>query len=305
MTKLNTLYEIATEFNCVIKYNEPLCCHTTFKVGGPCTAMIFVNSSESLSKLISYCINNEISYLVIGNGSNLLVDDRGFNGIVFKFSDALQEIKLVDDKTIKACAGCQLSKLSHFAMENSLTGLEFAWGIPGTVGGATYMNAGAYGGEMKQVVKSVEAVSIDGDLVEIIPDENTFSYRHSVFQDNQLIVTAVYFSLEKGDKSQIKAYMDDLMCRRKDKQPIEFPSAGSTFKRPEGAFAAALIEQCGLKGTSCGGAEVSTKHSGFIINKGNATCKDILNLIDIVKKDVFEKTGFSLECEVKIIGWED
>ncbi len=305
MTKLNTLYDIATEFDCDIKYNEPLCRHTTFKVGGPCIAMVFVNSSESLSKLISYCLNNEISYLVIGNGSNLLVDDRGFNGILFKFSDTMQEIKLVDCKTIKAYAGCQLSKLSHFAMENSLTGLEFAWGIPGTVGGATYMNAGAYGGEMKQVIKSVEAISADGDLVEIIPDENTFSYRHSVFQDNQMIVTAVCFSLEKGDKSQIKAYMDDLMCKRKDKQPVEFPSAGSTFKRPEGAFAAALIEQCGLKGTSCGGAEVSTKHSGFIINKGNATCKDILNLIDVVKKEVLQKTGFSLECEVKIIGWEE
>lgn len=305
MSKLNILFDMAKENNCTVKYDEPLCHHTTFKVGGPCNAMIFVNSSDSLSKLVMFCVSNDISYLVIGNGSNLLVDDKGYNGVVFKFFDSMQEIELIGDSIIKANAGCQLSKLSYFAMENSLTGLEFAWGIPGTVGGATYMNAGAYGGEIKQVIKSVEALSLSGELTEVIPDDTTFSYRHSVFQDNKMIVTAVYFSLEKGDKSQIKAYMDDLLCRRKDKQPIEFPSAGSTFKRPQGAFAAALIEQCGLKGRSCGGAEVSTKHSGFIINKGDATCKDILNLIDIVKKEVFEKTGFSLECEVKIINWEE
>lgn len=302
--KLDNLVILAQKLGCETRLNEPLCNHTSFKVGGPCAAMIIISTANDVSQLISFCRNEEMPYLMIGNGSNLLCDDKGYNGVVFKFSDKTQGIELVSENEIKCNAGCMLSKASSFAMENSLKGFEFGWGIPGTVGGAVYMNAGAYGGEMKDIVKSVEIVKRSGEIVTVYPDENDFAYRFSSFQKNSDIISSVVLKLEKGDKAEIKAHMDELMKRRKEKQPLEYPSAGSTFKRPVGAFAAALIEQCGLKGVSVGDAEVSQKHSGFIINKGNATCADILSLIKIVHDTVLEKTGYDLECEVKIISSE-
>lgn len=291
----------AGKLGCAVKRDEPLKKHTSFRVGGPCKAMIMLCTANAASQLIQLCRTENIPFIIIGNGSNLLCSDKGYDGVVFMLSEGMQSIIKKDENEIICGAGCQLSRLSSYAMENGLSGLEFAWGIPGTVGGAVYMNAGAYGGEMKNVVKSVELIDRNGNIIihEVSPDD--FSYRHSFLQDNGLIATSVVFSLEKGNSLEIKARMDELMKKRRDKQPLEYASAGSTFKRPEGAFAAALIEQCGLKGTSFGGAEVSCKHSGFIINKGNATCEDILTLIKLVHDEVLEMTGYNLECEVKII----
>ena len=236
----------------------------------------------------------------MGNGSNLLVKDCGIDGVVIKMTSFTQDIE-VDGNTIRCKAGTSLTKLCMTAYENSLTGLEFAYGIPGTVGGAVYMNAGAYGGEIKDVITSVCHINPDMECETFTADKLDLGYRTSFYAKNEgYIITDAEFELKKGDKTEIKAKMDDLMGRRKDKQPLEFPSAGSTFKRPEGYFAGALIEQCGLKGYTVGGAQVSEKHAGFVINK-DGTASDILELIDYVRNTVREKTGVELEPEVKII----
>ncbi len=283
------------------KLNEPLSSYTTFKIGGSCDMVAFPSSTSQINSLIKHCEKEEITYRIFGKGANLLISDYGINGIVIITEKNFSKITTIDETTFKADAGASISALCRYAYENSLTGLEFAWGIPGTFGGAIYMNAGAYGGEFKDVILSASYIDEDGIFKTLSNEECHFSYRHSFYSGKNLFITGGIIKLNKGEKTEIKARMDEVLKKRKDKQPLEFPSAGSTFKRPEGAFAAALIEQCGLKGVSVGGACVSEKHSGFIVNKGGATCEDVLSLIEVVRKKVLSETGYELECEVEII----
>lgn len=298
---IKNISELAEQKGCKVSLDAPLKNYTTFKIGGVCPAVIEINSQQALSALIKYCNDNNVRYLIIGKGSNMLCDDRGFDGVVLHIGADFAEIKMLDDEIISVEAGCSLIKLCRVALEHELSGLEFAYGIPGTVGGAVYMNAGAYGGEIKDVLQSVECVDKAGNVHKLNADELDLSYRHSIFHSNECVVTNAVFKLKKGNKDEILAQMNDLMGRRKDKQPLEYPNAGSTFKRPVGQFAGKLIQDCGLKGFSVGGAMVSEKHSGFVINYDNATCKDVVSLIEQVQKKVQEETGYFLECEVKII----
>lgn len=298
------LLNLARELECRVTYNEPLSAHTTFKVGGNCTAMVDVSSEENLAKLAAAADQLGVRTLVLGKGSNVLCDDKGFNGVVFLMGSSIDSIYMKDETTICAEAGCSLVKLCRFALEHSLSGLEFAYGIPGTVGGAIFMNAGAYGGEIKDVIKSCTAVNKKGEIHIIEQDKLDLSYRHSCFADNGEMITAGEFQLTPGNYDEIQDKMVELMGRRREKQPLEYPSAGSTFKRPEGQFAGKLIQDSGLRGYTVGGAQISEKHCGFVINKGGATCGDILTLIRNVQKIVQEKTGFMLECEVRYIPYE-
>jgi len=272
--------------------------YTTFRIGGKVPLMVIPKNSDELKLILPHL--KEVPFFVLGKGSNLLIDDEGIDAVAVLVSNDFSEYEIIDD-TLICDAGLSLTKASLIASDNSLTGLEFAYGIPGTVGGGVYMNAGAYGGEMKDVVTYCEHLDFDGNLYRLENSDLDFSYRHSYYIGKDVCITKVAMKLQKGDKDEIKEKMADLLKRRHDKQPLEYPSAGSTFKRPEGAFAAALIEECGLKGLSVGGAEVSTKHSGFIINKNNATCEDVLKLIRKVKAVVKEKTGYTLHCEVMMI----
>lgn len=290
----------AEEYGCKVLTDENLSEHTTFKIGGPCKAFISVNGSECLNDLLAIADSENYPYFVLGKGSNLLFDDKGFNGVIFHLGADFSNISLIDDTTIRADAGCSLINVCRFAYENGLGGLEFAFGIPGSVGGAVYMNAGAYGGEIKDVLVSAKAIN-KGQITGINVNDMDLSYRHSIFQENDFIITEAVFKLVKKDKSEIKAQMDDYLNRRKSKQPLEYPNGGSTFKRPTGQFAGKLIEDSGLRGFSVGNAEVSDKHCGFVINKGNATFEDVTMLIEKVQKTVKEKTGFFLECEVEIV----
>lgn len=279
--------------------NEPLCTRTSFKIGGPADLLIECRDIEKLPILLTEIKANKIPLTVIGNGSNLLVSDSGIKGIVLVIAD---DSVTVSGDIITASAGAKLSKLCNVALENGLSGLEFGFGIPGTVGGAVYMNAGAYGGEIKQVITSATSITRSGEIVTRSVDELELGYRTSVFKGNTDVILSAEFKLMQDEKEIIKEKMYDFLSRRKDKQPLEFPSAGSTFKRPEGHFAGALIEQCGLKGFSIGGAEVSTKHAGFVINRGNATCEDVKELIKHIQETVFNETGVMLETEVIYLG---
>ncbi len=299
------LFKTARSCGCEILMNEPLCGHTTFKIGGNCTAMIEVNSRESLRLLLDAARADRVRTFVLGKGSNVLFDDEGFEGVVLHISGEMSEIRLLGETTVYAQAGCSLMKLCRFALENSLTGLEFAYGIPGTVGGAVFMNAGAYGGEIKDVIKYCSVVNVRGEVEKLTAEQLGLSYRHSSIQENGAIVCDAVFELRKGDRAEIESKMNELMGKRKDKQPIEFPSAGSTFKRPTGFFAGKLIDDCGLRGFKVGGAQVSEKHCGFVINADNATSADVKLLIRQVQKNVQEKTGQFLECEVRIIPFKE
>ena len=301
MNLIDKFKAFSKDFTSTIKYDEPMKNYTTFKTGGNAEILISPNSFEELSLVLEFCKYNKIKPFILGNGSNLLVKDKGIEGVVIHLGKDFEDITLVDDTTIVCLAGTNLMKLCRFAYENALTGLEFAYGIPGSVGGGCYMNAGAYGGELKDVLYKCEHISFDGTVGSYENDELKLSYRTSAYKDSDLIITKAYFKLQKGDKDQIKEKMDDFMSRRKSKQPLEYPSAGSTFKRPEGAFAAALIEECGLKGFSVGDAQVSEKHSGFVINKGNATFDDIMHLVEEVQKKVKTDTGYELELEPEIL----
>lgn len=290
----------AAENSISVMENEPLSKHTSFKIGGPARYFASVDSVDKLSILIKFLNSSKISYFILGNGSNILMPDNGYNGVVVKLSGEFENLD-VSENTIEIGAAATLKKLTLAAKENSFTGLEFAYGIPGSVGGAVYMNAGAYGGEIKDVLSEVSAMDKEGNVKIFSLEESELSYRSSLFQKNNMVILSAKFSLEKGDLKEITDKMNTLLEKRKSKQPLEYPSAGSTFKRPEGYFAAALIEECGLKGESVGGAEVSVKHSGFIINKKGATAKDVLSLIRRVKDVVYEKKGVVLEPEIKII----
>lgn len=292
---------ILDRLNVAYRKNEPMSAHTSFKIGGAAEYFVEPENTGELGSVISAARENGICTTVIGNGSNLLVSDDGISGIVISIL-RMKEIKLVDDTHIFAAAGASLTAVCIFAAKHGLSGLEFAYGIPGSVGGALYMNAGAYGGEMSQVVEAAESISRTGDIIKRENRELALSYRKSVYTGTDEIITGVLFSLEKGDKAEISEKMDTLMSKRKASQPLDYPSAGSTFKRPEGYFAAALIDECGLKGHSVGGAEVSTKHAGFVINKNRATCRDVLALIGDIQKTVLEKKGVSLQTEVIYLG---
>ena len=283
-----------------IKIDEKLSSYVNFKVGGPADILLIPKSKEQVIKSVEVCKENKIPFYLIGNGSNILVRDGGFRGVVI----SLKEVNtiIVDGDKIEAECGAMLKAVSDKAMENSLTGFEFACGIPGTIGGAVFMNAGAYDGEIKSVVKSVRVMNPQGEISEFTNEEMEFAYRRSRLTNSDYIVLSAELELKKGDYDEIKAYMADLTNRRVTKQPLNLPSAGSTFKRPEGYFAAKLIDDCGLRGLTLRGAQVSEKHCGFVVNKGEATAKDILDLMYIVKSTVLNKFGVMLEEEVKILG---
>lgn len=291
------LKEKLTNFNIEYKQDVPMSEHTSFKIGGNADCLITVKNTDELKTVISVCRECNVPYMLIGNGSNLLVSDNGIKGAVIRLEGQFKDITIKGD-TIFAGAGASLTKLCLDAWKASLTGLEFGYGIPGSVGGAAYMNAGAYGGEMKDVVVSCTHLDPELNVGEFTLNELDLSYRHSVYMKGEYIILSVTLKLKKGDSTAIKNRMDELMQKRKDKQPLEYPSAGSVFKRPEGAFAAALIEECGLKGRQVGGAQVSEKHSGFIVNKGGATCQDVLDLVKIIQDEVKSKTGFDLHREI-------
>ena len=300
MNNIEALEKYALSLECSAERGVSMKNYTSFKVGGPAELFLSPEDAGQTARLVRFCEKEDIPVFVLGKGSNVLVSDKGIKGAVI-FTGKQCGITLTDENTVRAQSGASLAQLCSFALENSLSGLEFAYGIPGTVGGAVFMNAGAYGGEMKDVVVSCRYITEKGDIKEIPLEKMELSYRHSFFSERSLCITSVKMKLAKGEREKIKDRMDTLMERRKDKQPLEYPSAGSTFKRPEGDFAARLIEVCGLKGTACGGAEVSTKHSGFIINKDNATFDDVMGVVDIVKQRVKEQTGVTLECEVLIM----
>ncbi len=281
--------------------DEPMSNHTSFKIGGPADIMVLPNRSAQLGELVKYFISSKIPYMIMGNGTNLLVSDEGIRGVVIKIYDNMDKF-LVNDEIIELEAGMLISKASKIAQNNSLSGLEFAEGIPGTVGGAVTMNAGAYIGEMAMVVYQTEYMDVQGNIITVTGQEHCFSYRSSIIQKNKGIVLKTQLKLRKGDSKSIKELMDDFNFKRRDKQPLEWPSAGSVFKRPKGCFVGKLIDDCGLRGFSIGGARISDKHSGFIINTGNATCKDVLELIKYIQSIVKKRFDVELEPEIRIIG---
>lgn len=283
----------------MILKDEPMSRHTTFRTGGKAAFMVTPQTEEEIAKLLrGLCGTRRI---VLGNGSNVLFDDSGYDGVVIKLGSNFSDIK-VSENEITAQSGAMLSKIANVALKSGLCGFEFASGIPGSLGGAVAMNAGAYGGEMKDVVTLSRCVGADGKIFEIT--DHRFSYRHTVFTESDLVVLSSKIVLKPGDPETIKAKMAEMNAKRREKQPLEYPSAGSTFKRPEGHFAGKLIEDCGLKGYKVGGAMVSEKHAGFLINYDNATSKDVLDLIDYVKEKVHARFGVWLEPEIKIIGKE-
>ena len=285
----------------IVRLNEPMSEHTTFKIGGPADYFVSVTKEEEVYDAISWAKENSIPYMVIGNGSNMLVSDKGIRGLVIEVGKNFCDVRC-DGEKIYAEAGALLSRVAKMAMNESLTGMEEVSGIPGTVGGAVYMNAGAYGGEISSCIESVRYLDADGQIKTATAEECGFGYRTSIFETKDKTVLSVVFRLKKGNIDEIKEKMADYTNRRKTKQPLSFPSAGSTFKRPEGYFAGALIEDAGLKGYTVGKAQISELHAGFVINLGGATAEDVMGVIRHVQKVVKEKYGVSLEPEIRLIG---
>ena len=284
-----------------VKKDEPMKIHTTFRVGGPASYFVTPETEEEVAKVIEVCTQENVPYYIVGNGSNLLVSDQGYEGVIIQIYKQMNQVEITENE-IHAQAGALLSMIANRAMEAELTGFEFAAGIPGTLGGACVMNAGAYGGEMKDVLKEVTVLTDEGEFLTIPKEELELGYRTSVIAKKGYIVIEAVLELKSGNADEIRAYMDELKEKRITKQPLEYPSAGSTFKRPEGYFAGKLIQDSGLKGFTVGGAQVSEKHSGFVINKGNATAADVMELIRQVTAKVKEDTGVTMEPEVKQIG---
>ena len=282
---------------------EPMAGHTTFRIGGPADCLVELESEEQLIRVQNYLNKVELPYFILGNGSNLLVSDEGYRGVVLRIGSGMNRIS-VNGCELTAEAGATMAQVARVAMEHGLTGLEFASGIPGTVGGGVVMNAGAYDGEMSQVVKQVRVVSRTGECMELDNETMEFGYRKSSIREHCFIVTKVVFQLQTGEREQIKAKMEELAARRREKQPLEYPSAGSTFKRPCGHFAGKLIMDAGLRGYQCGGAKVSEKHCGFVVNAGGATAKDVRRLIQDVQEIIQDKFNVNLETEVLFLGWE-
>ncbi len=297
---LNTIRSFLLSENISFKENENLANHTTFNIGGDADFWIDIDNIDALKKIQNFCKQNSVPLTVLGKGSNVLVSDKGVKGIVVTLS-GLNDIKL-DGNVVECGAGVPLTALCNFALEHNLSGLEFAFGIPGSVGGAVLMNAGAYGGEIKDVVVSAEYLDKSGAILTVDISDMCLAYRTSVFKENGGIILSARFTLKSDNHENIKEKMTDFMARRRSKQPLEYPSAGSTFKRPEGYFAGALIEQNGLKGYQIGGAMVSTKHAGFVINYDNATADDVKNLINHIKHTVNKNNGVALCPEVIFIG---
>ena len=284
-----------------IEWNVPLAKHTTFKIGGPAECMITAESESDIREVIQFAKTHRVPIHILGNGSNLLVDDNGVDGIVLHIARGMQQIK-VNGTQIIAEAGARMAQVAKAALDSALTGLEFSFGIPGTIGGGVIMNAGAYGGELSQVVTRVEAFDREGNFYTFANKDLNFGYRKSLLKEKGYIVTKVYMECKEGDQQAIKTLMSDLSARRMEKQPLEYPSAGSTFKRPEGYFVGKLIEETNLKGASVGGAKVSPKHGGFIINDKEATCEDVKSLIKHIQETILQKYNVALEPEY--VFWE-
>lgn len=284
-----------------VKQQEPMSRHTTFRIGGPADFYLCPHSTKEVQEIVEICKEENLPYFVLGNGSNLLVSDKGYRGVVIQLWKNFSDIT-VKDCCIQAKAGALLSKVATEALEAGLTGMEFASGIPGTIGGAAFMNAGAYGGEMKDIIKSVKVLDTQGEVRVLPKEELKMGYRTSIVKEKGYTVLSVELELSKGNREEIRNTMEDLKERRTSKQPLEMPSAGSTFKRPEGYFAGKLIMDSGLRGFSVGGAQVSEKHCGFVVNKGGATAMDVLTLIREVQRRVKEQFGVDLETEVRFLG---
>ena len=296
------LIDTATALGCGVTLQAPMSAATTFKVGGPADLLIDIPSADAAAQVLRTCREDGIPYLFIGNGSNLVFGDKGYRGAVLRLDSRKATATLRDDTTIYAPAGMSLQRLCLFARDHSLTGLEFAYGIPGTVGGAVYMNAGAYDSEMVNVVQSADCITAEGALVTIPAADLAMTYRHTALMESDHIVVGATLRLQAGDKDAIWDKMKDFMARRHDKQPLEFPSAGSFFKRPVGHFAGKLIQDAGLKGFTVGGAQVSEKHAGFVINRGGATAADLVELCRRVQEKVLAEFGVQLEPEVRFVG---
>lgn len=280
---------------------EPMSRHTTFRVGGEAQCFVRISDKEQLKKLIPYLRQIEVPYFILGNGSNLLVSDKGYEGVILQIGNKMNTIT-VEGTHIRAQAGALLSQIAKCAYDKGLTGFEFASGIPGSIGGGVVMNAGAYGGEMKHVVESVLVMDIQGEILELSGESMEFGYRTSIIKNRPFIVLEVCLKLEQGNKERIASDMEELAQKRREKQPLEYASAGSTFKRPEGYFAGKLIMDAGLRGYSIGGAQVSDKHCGFVVNTGRASATDVAEVISEVQERVKDKFGVSLETEVIFLG---
>lgn len=285
---------------CELKYNEPMSKHTSFRIGGGAEVMAFPKNSDALSEILQTASNLSAEVAILGAGTNVLAPDEGISGIVICLKDCLDGMEQLPDDRIKVMAGVTMTRAAVFAANLGLSGMEFAHGIPGTVGGGVYMNAGAYGGEICQICESAEVMDRSGSLRTLTGEEMQFSYRHSVLENSDDIVISAIFRLDPKPAEEIKARMKELMGKRSASQPLDLPSAGSAFKRPVGGYAAALIEQAGLKGFAVGGAAVSTKHAGFAVNLGGATAADVRSLLAQVSDIVYEKSGIRLEPEVRI-----
>lgn len=300
MEQMQTLKERLEAAALLYREQEPLAGHTTFKIGGPAAVFVQPADEAQLCAAVALCRELAVPYYILGNGSNVLFGDKGWAGAVICLAGMKGGVRR-EGNTLTAPAGLPLSALCTAAWEAGLAGLEFAYGIPGTVGGAVYMNAGAYGGEMKDVLLSVRYLTAEGQIEEAPAEGLDLGYRHSIFESNGGCILSAQVRLEAGDPAAIRARMDELMGRRRDKQPLDKPSAGSTFKRPAGAFAGALIDQCGLRGHRHGGAAISEKHCGFVVNLGGATCADVLALCREVQQIVKEQTGYTLEKEIRVV----
>lgn len=302
MNRIEQLGMAARQLGCDCCFQEPMSRHTTFRIGGCADLFVFAHSRDILKALVNEANRLGVPYMVMGNGSNMLVSDAGIRGMVIALVGEFTGVTLAGANEVRCGAGATLSALCSFALKNSLSGAEFLWGIPGTAGGAAFMNAGAYGGEMKDILVSCEHMTQQGEFGTLSGEALELSYRHSAYSWNHAAILFLQVRLSPGQPQQIREKMEDLIGRRRSKQPLELPSAGSVFKRPPQHFAGTLIEQCGLKGQCVGDAMVSSKHAGFIVNRGNATCEDVLRLISMIQSTVLKQTGIELECEVKRIG---
>ena len=302
MIELTALQEKMATFSllCQVKFDEPMSAHTSFRIGGGAEVMAFPKTKEELAQLLQVCLQAQIKPVILGAGTNVLAPDAGMPGVVICLKDGLDGMECLEGQRIRVMSGVTMTRAAVFAANHGLSGLEFAHGIPGTVGGGVYMNAGAYGGELKDVVESVEVMDFAGQIRQYSPEEMGFAYRHSVLEEMDAIVISAIFRLREENPETIKETMRQLQAKRSASQPLDLPSAGSAFKRPVGGFAAAMIQDAGLKGFQVGGAAISAKHSGFAVNMGGATAEDVKNLLAQVSDIVFEKTGIRLEPEVRI-----
>ena len=300
MTELTDLQRRMAAAPCEIRYDEPMSRHTSLRIGGGAEVMAFPKTRDELAGILRLCAEERAAVSILGAGTNVLAPDGGIRGVVICLKDALSGMELLESGLLKVMAGVTMTRAAVFAANQGLSGLEFAHGIPGTVGGGVYMNAGAYGGEICQVCKEAELMDRSGNIRTVSGEEMAFSYRHSIVEETGEIVIAAVFRLQPGDPEQIKAKMKELQNKRSASQPLDLPSAGSAFKRPVGGYAAALIDQAGLKGFTVGGAAISTKHAGFAVNIGGATAEDVRSLLQQVSDKVYDHSGIRLEPEIRI-----